>query len=52
MPWPQSTEGDFFIRAFSFVEGGTLPELKIHYHTLGELRKDSNGRAKNAVLIL
>jgi homoserine O-acetyltransferase/O-succinyltransferase len=45
-------EGDFVVRDFSFASGERLPELKIHYRTLGTLRRDANGRAANAVLIL
>ena len=46
------TEGDFIVRDFDFASGERLPELKIHYRTLGTLRRDANGRATNAVLIL
>jgi homoserine O-acetyltransferase/O-succinyltransferase len=46
------TEGDFVVRDFAFDSGERLPELKIHYRTLGTLRRDANGRATNAVLIL
>jgi homoserine O-acetyltransferase len=46
------TDGDFIVRDFAFESGERLPELKIHYRTLGTLRRDANGRAINAVLIL
>ena len=46
------TQGDFVIRNFQFSDGQTLPELRLHYRTLGELRRDAQGRASNAVLIL
>ena len=49
--WPAPTEGDFFIKDFHFSAGGSLPELRIHYRTLGNLQRDENGRARNAVLI-
>jgi len=29
-----------------------LPELRIHYHTLGKVNKDSQGKTTNAVLIM
>src|SRR5688500_2319725 len=48
---PQPVEGDFVIRDFKFKSGETLPELKLHYRTLGTLRKDAQGRATNAVWI-
>ena len=40
------TEGDFTLRDFRFASGETLPELRIHYRTIGTLRGD------NAVLVL
>jgi homoserine O-acetyltransferase/O-succinyltransferase len=45
-------EGDFTVRDFSFESGQRLPELRIHYRTLGTLRRDATGRPANAVLIL
>jgi homoserine O-acetyltransferase/O-succinyltransferase len=50
--FPQPVEGDFVIRDFKFDGGGTLPELKLHYRTIGELKRDASGVARNAVLIL
>ena len=50
--WPEPKEGDCFLKNFKFADGGTLPELRIHYRTLGSLKRDNNGRALNAVLIL
>ena len=45
-------EGDFVLRDFRFRSGETLPELRIHYLTLGRLTRDARGHANNAVLIL
>src|SRR5690349_4431607 len=45
-------EGDFTIRDFAFGSGEKLPELRIHYLTLGQLTRDARGHANNAVLIL
>jgi len=45
-------EGDFRIANFRFESGENLPELKIHYRTLGVLQHDAQGHATNAVLIL
>ena len=50
--YPAPTEGDFTIRNFKFTSGETLPELKIHYRTLGKIEKDASGKATNAVLIM
>jgi homoserine O-acetyltransferase len=49
--WP-TRPGDFTVRDFHFRSGETLPELHLHYMTLGEPRNDSSGRVTNAVLIL
>lgn len=48
----QAREGDFIARDFRFSTGETLPELRIHYTTLGAPRKDARGVTRNAVLIL
>ena len=49
---PATTEGDFVIHDFKFRSGESLPELKLHYATLGKLARDAQGRVTNAVLIL
>jgi len=49
--YPTPTEGDFVIKDFHFSSGETLPELRIHYRTLGQPRKDKKGVVRNAVLI-
>jgi len=50
--YPTPTEGDYMIRDFKFASGETLPELRIHYRTLGKLEKDAQGKTGNAVLIM
>ncbi len=50
--WPTPTESDFTIHDFHFRSGETLPELHIHYTTLGKPIKNSAGHTTNAVLIL
>lgn len=45
-------ERDVILKDFRFRSGETLPELRIHARTYGTLRKDADGRAANAVLIL
>src|SRR6202046_5645360 len=46
------TEGDYATRNFKFKSGEELPELRLHYKTLGKPERDAQGRVKNAVLIL
>ena len=50
--YPPPTEGDYTIKNFKFTSGETLPELKIHYRTLGKIDKDASGKVTNAVLIM
>ena len=44
--------GTFNLRDFTFNSGETLPELRLHYRTLGAPARDAAGQAPNAVLIL
>ena len=49
---PATTEGDFVVHNFKFGSGESLPEVRLHYTTLGKAAKDGQGRTTNAVLIL
>ncbi|PYT68846.1 MAG: hypothetical protein DMG39_20005 [Acidobacteria bacterium] len=49
---PATTEGDFVAKNFQFRSGESLPELRLHYTTLGKPARDAQGRVTNAVLIL
>jgi homoserine O-acetyltransferase len=49
--YPAPVEGDYVIRDFKFTSGETLPELKIHYRTIGKPVKDEKGTVRNAVLV-
>ncbi|HEY2824179.1 MAG TPA: alpha/beta fold hydrolase, partial [Gemmatimonadales bacterium] len=48
----QGAQGDYLAKDFHFTTGETLPELKLHYTTLGTPRTDARGVVRNAVLIL
>jgi homoserine O-acetyltransferase/O-succinyltransferase len=50
--YPAPTESDFTIRDFKFMSGETLPELRLHYRTLGKPQRDAQGKTTNAVLIM
>ena len=50
--YPAPTEGDFVARDFKFASGATLPELHLHYRTLGKPVNDDKGVVRNAVLIM
>jgi len=50
--FPEPKPGDFVMKDFRFSSGDTLPELRIHYRTLGTPQRDASGQVTNAVLIL
>lgn len=50
--YPPPQERDFIIRDFHFASGESLPQLRLHYRTLGKPRVDAQGVVRNAVLIL
>ncbi|PZN99948.1 MAG: hypothetical protein DCF28_12245 [Alphaproteobacteria bacterium] len=45
-------EGDVDLGAFETSSGATIPDLKMHYRTLGQPVSDGSGRVTNAVLLL
>jgi homoserine O-acetyltransferase len=49
--YPAPVEADFIARDFHFSTGETLPELRLHYTTLGKPVRDARGVVRNAVLI-
>jgi len=50
--YPDPATDDFTIRDFHFESGESLPELRIHYRTIGTLHRNAAGKADNAVLVL
>jgi len=50
--YPEPSPGDHLIRDFRFASGEVLPELRVHYRTLGTPRRGDDGKVENAVLIL
>jgi homoserine O-acetyltransferase/O-succinyltransferase len=50
--WPHYREDDFIIRNFAFKSGEVLPELRLHYRTMGVPRRDAAGTIVNGVLLL
>jgi homoserine O-acetyltransferase len=49
--YPTPIQGDVVLKDFHFSSGEAMPELRIHYRTLGKPLRDANGMVKNAVLI-
>src|SRR5262245_61899014 len=50
--YPPPQEGDYVESDFHFRSGEVLSELRIHYLTFGEPRRDEEGVVRNAVLVL
>ena len=49
--WP-TREGDVVLRNFRFRSGEFLPEVRMHYTTLGSPHRDASGTVDNAVMVL
>lgn len=49
---PQPGEGEYVVKNFHFRSGEALPQLRLHYATLGKPARDAGGHVTNAVLIL
>lgn len=49
---PNQREGDFVLKDYVFTSGETLPELKLHYTTIGTPNRSAGGEIDNAVLLL
>jgi homoserine O-acetyltransferase/O-succinyltransferase len=49
---PKPVEGDYVVPNYRFASGETLPEVRLHFTTLGTPHRDAHGRVNNAVLIL
>ncbi len=50
--YPNQKEDTFTIKNFKFQSGETLPELKLHYTTVGTPHKNAQGEIDNAILLL
>ena len=50
--WPNYREGDFVIADYRFASSETLPQLKLHYRTLGTAERNAAGQIVNGMLLL
>ena len=50
--FPAPVEADLVVKDFAFTSGESLPELRLHYITIGAPKKDASGVVTNAVLIM
>jgi homoserine O-acetyltransferase/O-succinyltransferase len=51
-PSAAEQSADFTEHEFHFADGATLPDIHIHYVTLGTPRRDAHGEIDNAVLLM
>jgi homoserine O-acetyltransferase len=49
---PAPARHDFIVKNFRLQSGESLPEVKIHYRTVGTALRDASGRITNGVLVL
>jgi homoserine O-acetyltransferase/O-succinyltransferase len=49
--WP-TKEADLTLKDFRFATGESLPELRLHYTTLGTPKRNARGEVTNAVMVL
>jgi homoserine O-acetyltransferase len=50
--YPAPAQADYVLRDFHFASGEALPDLRIHYRTIGKPERDANGVVRNAVLVM
>ncbi len=50
--WLGYQEGDYTISNYQFASGQNLPEVRLHYRTIGKRALNSKGEVVNAVLLL
>jgi homoserine O-acetyltransferase len=50
--YPEPKQADYIAKNYTFTTGETLPEVKIHYTTIGEPIKDAAGIVRNAVIVM
>jgi homoserine O-acetyltransferase len=51
-PPANKSEGDYVVANFHFASGETLPEVRLHYISLGRIHRNAQGHVDNAVLIV
>ena len=42
--WPGYQEGDYVVSDYKFVSGESLPEVKLHYRTIGTAKRNADWR--------
>ncbi len=49
---PAISEGDYVLRNYRFAGGETLPEVRLHFRTMGTPKYDAQKRITNGVLLM
>jgi homoserine O-acetyltransferase/O-succinyltransferase len=49
---PNRQEGDYIVKNHQFRDGSTLPEIRLHFTTVGTPLRDSRGKIRNGMLVL
>jgi homoserine O-acetyltransferase len=49
--WRNYKESDIIITDYKFANGQTLPQLKLHYRTLGSAERNAAGEITNGILL-
>jgi homoserine O-acetyltransferase/O-succinyltransferase len=52
LTFPHQTEADWVAQDFTFHSGEKLPELRMHYITVGAPTRDASGHVNNAVIVM
>lgn len=50
--YPAPVEGDYRVKDFEFQSKEQLPEMNLHYYTIGKPQKGKDGKVSNAILIM
>jgi homoserine O-acetyltransferase len=50
--FPTPKEGDYIVKDYKFTTGEVLPEVRLHYTTVGTPVKDAAGVVRNAVIVM
>src|SRR5690348_16650970 len=50
--WTNWREDDFILKDYRFSSGEVLPELRLHYRTMGVAQRDTAGKIVNGLLLL
>jgi homoserine O-acetyltransferase len=50
--WPNYQEGDYTVSNYKFTSGESMPDVKLHYRTIGTPKRNTDGMIVNGVLLL